>query len=261
MRPVSSPRSFLIAATSLAAVVCALPAAAANDHGFELMLRPAYGSAGASSPIAFEPGSDVVVAPNAGSQFGKIYTRDASPYGGGFIGEAFVGFRVMKYFSFGFTGGMRKSSASAVDDGTDNLARSSFSVGPYLRAYLPVIPGVDLDPWISVGVSYMHDQQTYTHPLTAQSGGRPVTIQADYTLEHHGVAVPIAIGVDYAVLPMLAIGPSFEYTTVAGAGGCAKFGAGGVNGASLCTDGNPQLTKSKGYGVWSIGLDLRLTVF
>ena len=226
-----------------------------GDKGFEIMLRPAYGSAGNDSPVRFEPPSNVVVKGDPG----KLWGGTASPYGGGFIGEAFIGYRTMKYISFGLSAGYRKSSASQIDDGTTNLSRSAWSIGPYVRAYVPLIPVID--PWVSIGVSYMHDTQSFTRNVdVAYSNGATGTIPADWSLDHHGVAVPIGVGFDYKVLPMFSIGPSFEYAFVASAGGCAKITAQGIS-QSQCTDANPKLTSAKSYNVWSIGLDLRLTLF
>jgi hypothetical protein len=232
-------------------------ALADGDKGFELTLRPGYGSAGADSPVRLNPDVAPLIA-GGSAGIGKIYDGTASPYGGGFVGQMFVGYRAMRYVSFGLQAGYRKSSASSVDDGSTGLARSAINVGPYVRAYLPLDPM--FEPWIGIGVGYLHDVQTYSHPVAVRfSNGSTGTVDGDISLTHHGVAVPLSIGIDYRVLPMFAIGPSFEYTLVASAGGCAKASAGGVSN-SQCTDANPKITSANGYHVWSIGLDLRLTL-
>ncbi|GAC1536967.1 MAG: hypothetical protein NVS3B10_29100 [Polyangiales bacterium] len=86
---------------------------------------------------------------------------------------------------------------------------------------------------------------------------------ANATLTHYGVAIPIGVGIDYKVAPMLAIGPSFEYAYVAAAGGCAEFADARGNSASQCASAGPdqRVTAAKGYGAWSIGLDVRFTPF
>ena len=250
-----APRLALFTLPLAFALVTSSARADDGDKGFEIMLRPAYGSAGTGSPVVFEPPSNVVVKGDPG----KIWGGTASPYGGGFIGQAFLGYRAMKYLSVGLSVGYRKSSASSVDDGSTNLSRSAWSVGPYLRGYVPLIPVID--PWVSIGLSYMHDTQSYTRDVDVQfSNGATGKLPGDWTLEHHGVAVPLGVGFDYKILPMLAIGPSFEYAVVASAGGCAKVAVQGVS-QSQCTDANPKLTTAKSYGVWSLGLDVRLTLF
>ena len=214
-------------------------ASAAKTKGFEIMLRPAYGSAGSKSPITKDPAIATT------TDLGKVFTGDASPYGGGFVGEASAGYRFLPFMSVGVAGGIRSASASSVDDGTTDLKRSAWTVGPYVRAYLFMVPVVE--PWISIGVAYMSDEQTYKR------------IGIDWSLQHHGVAVPITVGVDYPIIDMLSVGPSFQYTTVAQAGGCLKGSAGGTS-QSYCTDANPKVPKTDGYSVWSIGVNLRLTL-
>ena len=215
--------------------------ASAKDKGFEIMLRPAYGSAGSKSPITKEAGS----AFDPRTDPGKVFNGDASPYGGGFVGELSAGYRFLPFLSAGVAAGIRSSSASSVDDGTSDLKRSAFTAGPYVRAYFFMVPVVE--PWISIGVAYMSDEQTYKRSAI------------DWSLQHHGVAVPITIGVDYPVIDMLSIGPSFQYTTVAQAGGCLKGSAGGTS-VSECTDAKVKIPKTDNYSVWSIGLNLRLTL-
>jgi hypothetical protein len=216
-----------------------------GDRGFELMLRPAYGSAGTDSPIRVEPqpGLDT-------GALGGVYAGKASPYGGGFIGDLSAGFRFNKWISAGLAGGYRASAAKEVEDGTGDLSRSAFHVGPYVRAYLPVI--ANFDPWVSAGVAYMKDTQSYRYLVSG--------VAADVKLSHHGVAIPLAIGLDYRVLPNFAVGPSFSYSIVTGAGGCATLSAPGYKTNSYCTDGSPKVTDAKTYGVWSVGLDLRVTL-
>ena len=87
----------------------------------------------------------------------------------------------------------------------------------------------------------------------------------DWTLEHHGVALPIAIGIDYRLMPMLAVGPSFRYAYVIGAGACLRESVDTPVGAvseKNCSDAsdNQRITNAKNYGFWSAGLDVRLTL-
>ncbi len=225
-------------------------AAGASDdrRGFELMLRPGYGSAGDSSPILFSRTTP--------SGVGDIYDGTAKPYGGGFAGDVSTGYRFLQFMSAGIYAEMRSSSADKVNDGTTDLSRSAWGAGMYVRGYLPTLHE-KFDPWLSLGVGYVQDKQTYKRPYQGQN--------IDWTLRHHGVAVPIGIGVDYRVAPIFAIGPSFRYAIVNQAGGCLEASQNtsvGAVGNKQCTDAKElqRITKAEGYGAWSIGLDLRLTL-
>ncbi len=240
----------LASIASIALVTSAFTGSAFADDkkvkGFEIMIRPGYGSAGSGSPVGLESN---VVAP-AGSP--KLLTGEASPYGGGLVFDGYVGARVAEYISVGLGAGFRNSSASAIPDG-DGLKRSAFTVAPYVRAYFPMVPVVDL--WVQAGVGYTFDSQKYNGTVPTTAGNLPGT----WTLEHRGVALPLGFGVDYPILPMIAMGPSFFYTPVFSAGGCFIPSVNGVE-AKQCTDANPKIAKTSNYGVWSIGLDLRLTL-
>lgn len=242
-----------IAGCSLLALLAVGHVASAKT-GFELTLRPGYGSAGSSSPVVYKPAGLAYM-----SDTGDIYSGKASPYGGGFLGDAFVGYRMLPILSAGLSADYHTSSATAPNDGTSDLSRNGWGVGLYVRAYIP-IPG-KLDPWASVGVGYMQDKQTYKRSVTTSGA----TLPLDWTLTHYGVAVPLALGVDYKLTDFFALGPSFQYTVVAPAGGCLKLGASTSLGSvanSSCTDASnvQRITSAKSYGVWSLGLDLRLTL-
>jgi hypothetical protein len=83
-------------------------------------------------------------------------------------------------------------------------------------------------------------------------------------LTHHGVGIPLGLGIDYRVLPFLAVGPSFQYEIVVPVAGCMTTSPNqaGVIGASLCSDADSsvRVTAAKNYGVWSVGLSLRLAL-
>lgn len=227
-----------------------LTTASASAASLEVNLRPAYGSAGSTSPVAYEPAGLLRVNPP-----GSIWDGSASPYGSTVILQGGLGLRT-KYVSVGIGGGTRSESADAPDSSLTDVSRSAWFVGPYVRGYIPMVPIVD--PWIGLGVQYMADTQKYKGPVATGTG----SMTADWTLEHHGVAVPITIGVDYTIAKMFSIGPSFEYALVFPAGACAKVNAANLASASFCADESDQkrVTAAKGYGVWSLGLNLRLTV-
>jgi hypothetical protein len=229
------------------------PFEARGRRGFELMVQPGYGSAGQSSPIVYRTAPLVALT----APPGDVFSGDGAPYGSGFSGQASAGYRMLPFLSAGLYGELRNQSADAPNDGTEELSRSAWGLGTYLRAYLPV--HARFDPWASVGVGYVRDQQSYRRSFVA---GQPAV---DVALTHHGVAVPLAIGVDYRLLPELAVGPSFRYAPVLAAGGCFELTASspfGAVGNKHCSDAqdNQRIVEAKSYGAWSAGLDLRMTL-
>lgn len=236
------------------------PASRTDEHlrGLEIMVRPGYGSAPSDSPIRFQPSPNVRTAGDPGALL-----QGAGPYGGGFVGQAFLGFRFHPVISGGLRGGLRMTSAAALTDGSTNLSRSSWDAGFYVRGYplaLNEAARKYVDPWISVGVEYMRDTQSFQRPVPTSTGA---AVNADVTLDHHAVAVPISLGVDYRVHPMLSIGPSFEYALSNAIAGCVKQAAAGFSSSTLCSNEAPgnQAIKANGYGVWSASLDVKLTPF
>jgi hypothetical protein len=226
-------------------------------RGLELTLRGSPGGASAASPVQLKPDARVAGDP------GALLKGSASPYGIGFVGQAMIGYRIHPIASFGLRGGLRTSSSSGIDDGSTNLTRSSWDAGFYVRAYpLALTPSVrnTFEPWVSVGVEYMRDTQSFRHPALTTTGS---TITSDVTLDHHAVAIPMAIGVDYRLHPRVALGPSFEYAIAVPVAGCASQNAAGYSGVEYCTNGDSgaKVLAANGYGVWSAGLDLRVTLF
>lgn len=222
--------------------------------GLELVLRPSFGGAPATSPVRYAPNAQAGL---SGADPGAV-AGGASPFGGGFVGQAMVGARFHALVSAGLRAGYRSASASVQSDGTTDLTRSAWDAGLYLRAYpLAMSPAIrkHIDPWVGTGVGYMRDVQSYKRPLG--------NVSVDWTLDHHAVAVPLGVGVDYRVLPMLSVGPSFEYTLANTVAGCLKASTStpGFVGSSYCSNEDPgkQFVKADSYGVWSAGLDVRAT--
>lgn len=236
------------------------PAPKTEEHlrGLEIMVRPGYGSAASDSPIRFQPSPNVQTAGDPGALL-----RGAAPYGGGFVGQAFIGFRFHPIISGGLRGGLRTTSAAALSDGSTNLSRSSWDAGFYVRAYPLALNGAirkHIDPWIGVGVEYMRDTQSFQRQVPTSTGA---AVNADTTLDHHAVAVPIGLGVDYRIHPMLSVGPSFEYAISNAIAGCVKQAAPGFSGSTLCSSESPgrEVIKANQYGVWSASLDVKVTPF
>jgi opacity protein-like surface antigen len=243
--------------------VSAAPAAeasadASGDHlrSLELTLRPSLGNVGASSPLHVAPGARVV------GDVPAVLGGGASPYGSSAGVGAAIGFRFHPLFSMGLRADLATVSASAPDDGTTDLSRSRQSAGLYARAYpLALSAAVRrwIDPWVSAGVSYVHDGQSFHHPAATSRG---TTVDGTWSLDEHAIGVPLAVGVDYRVTRAISIGPSFEYTLLAPIAGCAKLSAAGFQDTRFCTDNTgPQALVADGAGSWNVGLDLRVTPF
>lgn len=238
-----TPRLF---AAALAGVMVSLPVAA-SAVSLEVNGRVGYGSAGDDSPVRYEPTGLLRANPD------PIWNGTAKPYGGGLVLQGGLGLRAGQYVSVGLGGGIRGASASSVDGLTD-VSRSSWNAGPYVRVYLPFVPIVD--PYIGLGVEYVSDTQKYKGPVPTNVG----PMVADWTLEHHGVAVPLTLGVDYTIAKIFSIGPSFQYSLVFPAGACTKAKVSTVSNSYCASeDESKRITAGKGYGVWSLGLSLRVT--
>lgn len=222
--------------------------ASSSAVGLEAHVRLGYGSGGSQSPVVYEPKGIALADP------GPIFSQKASPYGGGFIFQGALGLRTGKFVSVGLGGGIRGASAESPSPDITDLKRSAWNVGPYVRVYLPMVPIVD--PYIGLGVEYVNDRQTWSQPVPTNRGPLPAT----YTLEYHGIGVPLTLGVDYTIAKMFSIGPSFQYSLIFPAGGCYKINASGLASISDCAADSQRFTSVKGMGVWSIGLQLRLTV-
>jgi hypothetical protein len=252
--------TLLVPATALAAEPGAeQPKAedpAAGLKGFELMLRPSFGGAPSDSPVKFAPQNGVQFQGDPGALM-----KGASPWGYGFVGQASVGYRFIPFVSAGLRGGFRSASGSNLDDGSKNLSRSGFDAGFYARFYPAVFApelSKHLDPWFSVGIGYANDKQSFQKGLAASNG---TTVQADVSLEHHAVTVPLAIGVDYRVTKFLSLGPSFELAINNPVAGCVSTSATGFAGTSYCSSSEPgkNFVKAETYMAWNAGLDAKVT--
>lgn len=247
----------LASRAALAAEENAPAAESASLRGLEVMLRPAFGGAPDGSPVVFAPKPGARVA----GDFGDILGGRAAPYGPGFVGQAFVGYRFHPLVSGGLRAGLRTASAGPVNDGSTGLGRSSWDAGFYLRAY-PLAANERarrlFDPWVSVGVGYMRDLQAFQVQARTTTGQ---AVSAKATLDHHAVAIPIGLGVDFRVHRMLSVGPSFEYTLASAITGCARQAAAGYAEMAYCSSAGPgkDFIRADTYGVWTAGADVRVT--
>jgi len=175
-----------------------------------------------------------------------------------------VGYRALPFLSFGLAGGWRQSrvAASEVQAPLSNASRSGLQVGFYARGYLPLLGKLTgFDPWASVGASYVYDKQTYDEMVTVTGLG---DVSMPVSLTHHAVGIPLAVGIDYHVLPFLAVGPSFRYEPVVAVAGCMSTSPTQqtVIGTSYCStaDSRERVTAAENYGVWSLQLEMRLAL-
>lgn len=224
--------------------------------GFELMLRPSFGGAPSDSPVKFSPQPGARVADP-----GLALMKGASPWSSGFVGQASVGYRFIPALSAGLRGGFRTSSGSKVDDGSTDLSRTGWDGGLYVRFYPATFaPSVSkyIDPWVSAGLSYQHDQQSFKKSVPTSNGG---TVPADIALEHHAISVPLAIGVDYRVTKFLSLGPSFELAVNSPIAGCVSTSSAGFAGSTYCSNTEPgkSFVKAETYLAWNAGLDAKVT--
>jgi hypothetical protein len=232
------------------------PADDSGEHlsGLEIMVRPTIGGAGASSPVHVAPGARTV---------GDVPSvlQGSSPYGTGFGVGGEIGFRFHPVFAMGLRADLSQIS-STNPDGITELSRSRQTAGLYARGYpLSLSPSIRkyVDPWAMVGVSYVHDGQSFHHPAATTLG---TSVDASWQLDQHAIGVPIGIGVDYRVTKAISIGPSFVYTILAPIAGCAKQSASGFQDNKLCTDSSgAQALAQDATGSWNVGLDLRFTPF
>jgi hypothetical protein len=117
-----------------------------------------------------------------------------------------------------------------------------------------------VDPWLSAGVTYVHDGQSFSHPAATSDGG---TARAEWQLDSHAIGIPLALGVDWRVTKALSIGPSFEYVIMNPIAGCAKMSAAGFQGSRMCTDNDAtqRTLVADAAGAFHVGLGVRLTPF
>jgi hypothetical protein len=233
---------FRIALSLVASSGVLMVASNAFAQSLEVDVRPGYGSSGSKSPVTYVPTNGASLAsPDS------IFSGTTTPYGGGFVGDASVGLKLMPFVSFGLAGQYRTMSATApANSDVSGITRSSVGAGFYAHVYIP-IPLFPLEPWAGIGAQYLHDKQSYTQT------GNPFATE----ITHYGVAIPLTVGVAYPFLHFLAIGPSFTFQPVIGASACIAGGA-----SSYCTNSSPgqDFVHKASYQTWTLGLDVRLQV-
>jgi len=225
--------------------VSALSMPVPASAGLEAMVISGLGSAGDKSPV-------IATSTSIGEE---IWAGTVKPYRAGPLVDGAIGYRLLPFLSFGMAGGWRQSGSSSIPGRSTypDPRRQGLEIGLYLRGYLP-LPGVltRLEPWFSVGTSYVYDKQDYDYGTPRGS-----TIAPHFTLTHHGVGIPLSLGVDYRVLPFLAVGPSFRYEHVTGVSACGR--SDDVQ-TTYCSSDSSALVSASNYAIWSVQLQVRLAL-
>ena len=146
-------------------------------------------------------------------------------------------------------------------DGSTNLSRIGWDVGFYARLYpLAVARGISryFNPWVSMGVGYQHDRQSFRKTLTIADSAN---ILADIAIDHHALSMPLGIGLDVRVVKFLSVGPSFELVVDMPVAGCVSTRAPGSSTPTYCSRSDPgkEFLAAATYLAWNAGLDVKLT--
>jgi hypothetical protein len=243
-------------ALGLAAVFISTVARAGD---FEVGSSLGYGS-------SMHPDDTLVAVGGAGSSLGTSaavtffqrfpVTHPFGKFGGGPIARVFGGYRVFSgLLSVGLAGGGRLTSASAGNT-VDYDRRLGLSIGPYMRLY-PASTRV-FEPWLSIGAEYAVERLTYRVPGSALG---------DFHFTHHGIALPIGVGVDYRASSIIAFGPAFQLTHVRPLAACVDGipGSGSLDPNTGTARGDSGCTtrwdlRALPYTTWSVSLGVRVSL-
>jgi hypothetical protein len=247
--------SLALGAVSL---IAALSAASAHADGprAELSAMGGLGLGSTSSPVFYDPGPNDRIAGDAG----PIYARRSAPYRVSAASEFTLGIAFGEWFTAGVFGTYRPSGTSA-PEGVRDLTRTTWSAGPYVRVNIPVGPPnhrSPIAPWSSIGVGYAHDDQSWSTVSTIPG------VSEQWKLEDRGVALRLAVGIEYHVTDFLGFGPQFALVHVEPTTGCARIMSStpGVIGNDLCTGdaGHGRVTGMGAYSMWSVGVAARIVI-
>ncbi len=213
--------SALLATTLDATVAMATHPDYEGERGIELQLAAGLGGSFTHDDSVFLP-SQELPRPEDNAP------PDAFGASAGFSLTA--GYRITPYLSMGVSGTYQLLSAAEPNSeanfgGRDTIR--SFQVGAYARVYPMSFfngsrtnPRVFFDtwtdrrrfePWLSLGVSFAQYSRSREYNEVSYLGS-----YTNWTTSYIGV--PIGIGVDYRLIPSLAVGLSFNVTPLAGGG-------------------------------------------
>jgi len=220
---------------------------------FELGTSMGYGG-GARDP-AFVEGNGRFLGTSAAVTFFQRVPMAAglgATFDGGPVARLFGGYRFLEgLVSIGVSGRARVTTAEHVR-GVDYDPRVGLALGPYLRVY--PLRTRTFEAWASIGLEYAVERLTYRRPQ-----------DDEIHLTHHGLGIPLSIGIDYRASPAVAIGPTFQLTHVHPLSACYD-GPPLTNldpnlGTSLdegCTKG--WSIEAQPYTTWSVSLGARFTL-
>jgi hypothetical protein len=292
-------RSVFVASLGLAAVAYALPAQGdgssevvtsrrrapeppsstwdtAGLRGFEVEAFGGIAYGGGDSPIqapsiygtafASQNPAGTILNP-AGARAIMPMSQSFTPYSYDPFGFAFsVGYRIAPAFSVGGFlsyanyGNNADSSSGDFVDGTGGLERVRWAAGVYGRYYLTFWSS-RLQPWVQIGVGYVDDSASYAHPVGMLSNGAGPD-NGNYLLQFHGLTFPLAIGLDWRLAPVFAVGPFVSYEEAVPLNGCVQItvdqalGTGNVGNVNTC-DGS--IVQGHAYGNLLAGIFAKLT--
>jgi hypothetical protein len=188
--------------------------------------------------------------------------------GPGFNFRAALGYRFAPMLSAGLSFSIAPLGAYELPNAstsTYQYGASTFSVGAYARLYylalvssIPRTARVEflswgdlrrLDPWVSLGVEYQSISYTQTNRAMPAIGA---------AFSRGAIAVPVGIGFEYRLIPMLAVGLATHLSPT--------FGSWSTKQSTNVVGGNIQ-TVNESYSaddpvnfVWSAGLTARYTL-
>jgi hypothetical protein len=194
-------------------------------------------------------------------------SQSFTPYSYDPFGFAFsAGYRISPAFSAGgFVsyanyGNNADPTSRDFADGTGGLQRVRWAVGAYGRYYFAFWSS-RLQPWVQIGVGYVDDSASYAHPVGMLSNGAGPD-NGNYLLEFHGLTLPLAIGLDWRLAPIFAVGPFVSYEEAIPLNGCVQItvdqtvGNGTVGNVNTC-DGS--VVQGRAYGNLLAGIFAKVT--
>jgi hypothetical protein len=268
--------AWLVSSTSLAQVTVRAPDPPvsawpmAEIRGPELMALGGVSYGGGDSPVqasnvygnAFQQlnPAGTILNPAGGKSAHQSFTPySLDPFGFEFA----AGYRVMPEFSLGafitYANYANNADASGdFPDGTGGLRRVRWSLGAYLRYYLTGW-STRLQPWVHVGIGYVDDSASYSHPLGfgLPSGGGPDN--GNYLLDFRGLTLPVALGLDWRLGQVFSVGPIMNLELAIPLRGCVQIAVDQASGSVGPVNTCDQVVQTHAYAAILGGIFAKLT--
>jgi hypothetical protein len=240
-------------------------------RGFEIQALGGIAYGGGTSPVdapsvygtAFQTvnPAGTILSPAGASLAHQAFTPYAyDPFGFSFA----VGYRPLPALSFGAfysyaNYGNNADSTGTFVDQTAALERVRSSGGVYARYYFTQWSS-RLQPWLQVGLGYVDDSASYSHPLGFGLSNGSGPDNGNYLVNYHGLTIPLGIGLDWRLAPVFAVGPFFAYEQAIPLGGCVQIivdqAVGSVGSVNSCDGG---VVKTHAYGSLLAGIFAKIT--